>query len=192
MEFNKTIVLKNGKECLLRNVTADDSEEFINMFSVILGETDNLLTYPEEFKYTVEEEAEFLNNKHTSEFAIEICAVTDGKIVGTGGFDPIDINKIKLKHRAEFGICILKEYWGLGIGKAITEACINCARQAGYSQLSLEVVSNNENAVSLYKKLGFEEYGRNPKALKLKNGKYQEFVLMQLDLEDSSSPEIDR
>ena len=29
------------------------------------------------------------------------------------------------------GISILKEYWGLGLGKALSEACILCAKEAG-------------------------------------------------------------
>lgn len=40
-------------------------------------------------------------------------------------------------HRAEFGISIAKEFWGLGIGQALTAACIDCARKAGYAQLEL-------------------------------------------------------
>ena len=71
----------------------------------------------------------------------------------------------KVAHRACFGISILKEYWGMGIGRVLMEASIDCARQAGYTQLELEVVADNERAVSLYRCAGFEEYGRNPTRL---------------------------
>ena len=33
---------------------------------------------------------------------------------------------------------------GIGIGRALTEACIECARAAGYVQLELEAVAENE------------------------------------------------
>lgn len=48
-----------------------------------------------------------------------------------------------VRHRAEFGISIAQEYWGLGIGRALMDACIECARKAGYVQLELNVVANN-------------------------------------------------
>ena len=57
---------------------------------------------------------------------------------------------------------MLQEYWGLGIGRVLMEASIDCARQAGYTQLELEVVADNERAVSLYRRAAFEEYGAQP------------------------------
>ena len=41
-------------------------------------------------------------------------------------------SRYKVRHRAEYGISIAKEYWGLGIGQALTFACIECAKSAGY------------------------------------------------------------
>ena len=41
-----------------------------------------------------------------------------------------------------------------GIGAALTGACIDCAKKAGFRQLELEVVGENETAVRLYKKYG--------------------------------------
>ena len=120
-----------------------------------------------------------LNTESSNE--IEIIAVVDGKIAGTAGIDAVG-NKYKTKHRAEFGIGIPKEFWGLGIGRALTEACIECAKEAGYTQLELDVVSDNASAISLYKKVGFVEYGRNPKGFDSRISGYQELVYMKLDL----------
>ena len=78
----------------------------------------------------------------------------------------------------------MKKYWGLGLGGALTKACIDCAKEAGYTQLELDVVAENEGAISLYKKMGFTEYGRNPKGFNSRIGGYQELVYMLLDLTD--------
>lgn len=123
----------------------------------------------------------FLKAKTESSNEIEIIAVIDGKIAGTAGIDALG-NKYKTKHRAEFGIGIAKEFWGLGIGRALTEACIECAKEAGYTQLELDVVSDNASAISLYKKVGFVEYGRNPKGFNSRISGYQELIYMKLDL----------
>ena len=87
-----------------------------------------------------------------------------------------------MKYLAEFGISILKEYWGLGLGKALTKACIQCARDAGYVQLELNVVSENTTAISLYQDLGFKEFGRNPRGFHSRISGFQELVYMLLEL----------
>ena len=88
----------------------------------------------------------------------------------------------KVAHRARFGISILKEYWGVGIGRVLMESCIDCARRVGYTQLELEVVADNERAVSLYRCAGFEEYGRNPRGYRSADAGYQELMYMRLEL----------
>lgn len=88
----------------------------------------------------------------------------------------------KVAHRARFGISVLKDYWGMGIGRVLMEASIDCARQAGYTQLELEVVADNERAVALYRCAGFEEYGRNPRGYRSTSVGYQELVYMRLEL----------
>ena len=140
-----------------------------------------MLTYPNENSFDSEQEAQFLKEKAISPNEIELVAIVDGKIAGTAGIESVG-EKYKVKHRAEFGIGILKEYWGLGLGKALTKACIQCAIDAGYEQLELNVVAENERALSLYRSLGFIEYGRNPRGFNSKISGYQELVYMLLEL----------
>ena len=181
LKYNKIILLKDGRKYCLRNGTENDAHEVLDVFNLTHAETDYLLTYPDENSFTVEQEGAFLKAKTESSNEIEIVAVVDGKIAGTAGIDAVG-NKYKTKHRAEFGIGIAKEFWGLGLGRALTEACIECAKEAGYTQLELDVVSDNASAISLYKKVGFVEYGRNPKGFNSRISGYQELVYMKLDL----------
>ena len=102
--------------------------------------------------------------------------------MGSAGINCIG-RKEKIRHRAEFGISVDKAYWGLGIGRALTKACIECAGRAGYVQLELEVVAENGIAIALYESVGFEEYGRNPKGFRSRFTGWQEVVLMRLDME---------
>ena len=110
-----------------------------------------------------------------------VVAEVDGKIAGTAGIDRIGGSE-KVKHRASFGISIDKNFWGLGIGRALTKACIECARSAGYEQLELDVVADNKRAIALYESEGFIEYGRNPKGFCSRENGMQELVLMRLEL----------
>lgn len=181
MKYNKIINLKNGKEALLRNGEFADGEAVFVNFNETHAETDYLLSYPDENSFDAQQEAEFLKEKTESPNEIEIVAVVDGVVAGTAGIEAVGA-KYKLKHRAELGIAILKEYWGLGIGKALMEACIECAKDAGYTQLELNVVAENERAVALYRKMGFVEYGRNPRGFNSRVSGYQEVVYMLLEL----------
>ena len=175
------IILKNGKEAWLRNAEASDGSAVFETFNQTHAETDYLLSYPDENSYDPEQEAAFLDKKSKSPNEIEIIALVDGQIAGMAGIESLGA-KHKVKHRAELGISILKEYWGLGLGKALTAACIQCARDAGYAQLELNVVAENERAVSLYRSLGFEEFGRNPRGFNSRTTGYQELIYMLLEL----------
>ncbi len=181
MKYTQNIVLKNGMEALIRNADAPDGANVFEVFNLTHAESDYLLSYPDENSYNPEQEAQFLANKTNSSNEIELIAVIDGKVAGTAGIEAVG-SKHKVKHRAELGISILKEYWGLGLGKALIQACIQCAREAGYVQLELNVVAENERAISLYKSLGFEEFGRNPRGFNSRISGYQELVYMLLKL----------
>ena len=80
-----------------------------------------------------------------------------------------------------------KAYWGLGVGRALTKACIECAKRAEYAQLELEVVTENRSAIALYESVGFVEYGRNPKGFRSRLTGWQEVVLMRLELGEQSA-----
>ncbi len=181
MKYEKTIILKDGRKCILRNAAGKDAEEVLSDFNKAHGETDFLTSYPDEKRLSVEEERDFLSDKEQSDSETEICAVVDGKIIGCAGISKIGTRE-KIKHRAEFGISIEKEYWGLGIGRALTAACIECAGKAGYIQLELDVVADNKKAVALYKSMGFSEYGRNPKGFRSRYSGWQELILMRREL----------
>lgn len=181
MRYYKEIRLKNGKPCVLRNCSGPDAEEVYGSFNLTHGETEFLLSYPDENSFDIPQERQFLIDKENSGREIELCAVLEGRIVGTAGIEAVGTKK-KVKHRADFGISVEKAAWGLGIGRALTRACIECAKSAGYAQLELEAVSTNESAVSLYKSVGFVEYGRNPKGFRTRAGEWQELILMRLEL----------
>ena len=179
MRYQKTIELKDGRTCILRNADAKDGAGVLETFIRTHAETEYLVTYPEEITCTVEQEAELMQQKTDSDNAIELVAVTDGRIVGTAGIDPVR-PRLKTKHRAVFGISIEKAYWGLGIGDALTAACIACAKAAGYTQLELGVYRDNLAAIRLYEKHGFKAYGVQPRAFRLKDGTCCDEIIMAI------------
>ena len=183
MQYRKNVLLKDGRSCTIRNGMEQDGKALLDIFLLTHEQTDYLLSYPDESTMTAEQEAQFLKEKTASENEVELLAVVDGVVVGSAGIGSIG-SKDKVRHRATFGISVDKAYWGLGVGRALTEASIECARAAGYLQLELEAVAENRNALKLYESVGFTEYGRNPKGFRSRISGWQEIVLMRLELED--------
>ena len=181
MQYHRTVTLKNGTSCIIRNGTELDAQAVLTNFVLTHGQTDFLTTYPEECTFTVEKEGAYLKKQEESTRDVELVAEIGGIIAGTAGIDSIRAAE-KTKHRAGFGISIDQAWWGLGIGRALTESAIECARAAGYLQLELEVVAANTRAYSLYQSVGFVEYGRNPKGFRSRLSGWQETVLMRLEL----------
>ena len=181
MKYNQVIRLKNGKECCLRNGQESDGQAVFDNFNLTHKETDYLLSYPDENSFDVAQESQFLKEKSESENEIQMVALVDGEVVGTAGIETVG-SKYKVRHRAEFGISVAKEYWGLGIGRSLTAACIECARAAGYVQLELNVAAGNARALAMYQKAGFVEYGRNPKGFRSRIAGFQEVISMRLEL----------
>ena len=181
MKYYQKIILKNGKEALIRNGEAADGLAVFENFNLTHAETDYLLSYPDENSFDPAQEAQFLEEKRKSANEIQLLALVDGSVAGTAGIEAVG-RKDKVKHRAAFGISVSKAYWGLGIGRALTNACIRCAKEAGYSQLELTAVADNERALALYRSLGFEAFGRNPKGFCSRISGFQELVYMRLEL----------
>ena len=181
MRYAETVLLQGGVELLVRNAVASDARALRDIMQRTHAETDYLLSYPDEQSADDEQEARSLAETERSDDEVELVAVVDGKIVGSAGVAAVGSRR-KVAHRARFGISGLKELWGMGIGRVLTEACIDCARRAGYAQLELDVVADNERAMSLYRRAGFEEYGRNPRGYRSTTAGYQELVHMRLEL----------
>ena len=57
----KTITLKDGRNCILKPAAPDLAEELIRFLKQIAAETPFLTRYPDEVDKKAEEEAEFLN-----------------------------------------------------------------------------------------------------------------------------------
>ncbi|WP_296503534.1 GNAT family N-acetyltransferase [uncultured Actinomyces sp.] len=181
MRYAETVILKDGVELLVRNAVASDARALRDIMQRTHAETDYLLSCPDEQSVDDEQEARSLAETERSDNEVELVAVLDGRIVGSAGIAAVG-GRCKVVHRARFGISILKEHWGMGIGRVLTDTCIDCARRAGYTQLELEVVADNERALSLYRRAGFEEYGRNPRGYRSTASGYQELVHMKLEL----------
>jgi ribosomal protein S18 acetylase RimI-like enzyme len=90
-----------------------------------------------------------------------------GELVGNIGI--FRESGVKTRHRAViWGVYVDAAARGQRTGDALMRAAIAHARQLpGVMQIELTVASHNEPALALYRRLGFETFGRHPRALML-------------------------
>ena len=78
-----------------------------------------------------------------------LIATLDGKHIGNCSFNPVG-NYRRYLHRCEVAIALYQEFCGYGIGKIMLETVLKAAKESGFEQAELEVISDNQNAIALY------------------------------------------
>ncbi len=172
----KSIILKDGRNAVLRSPELSDAREMLDYLTSATGETEFLASYPEELSYTIESEEAYIKNILNSPQNMMIVCTVDGRLAGNCQI--VFLGGMKVRHRAAVMIGLLKEFWGLGIGSAMFKEMELAARQKGIEQLELEMIEGNERGFSLYRKMGFEIMAEHPNAFKLKDGSSRKAIYM--------------
>ena len=86
-------------------------------------------------------------------------------------------------HSGVLGMGLLPQFRHQGIGTRLIREALDAARAFGFSRVELAVRQNNENAIALYRKMGFAIEGFQRNAVKL-DGEYENMVLMGLLFQD--------
>ena len=161
----------------VRVAVEEDAATMLEIQKEVLAEEDFLITTVEEFQQTIDGQKEWIQAKLANERETIFIALYEEKMVGWLMFQ--SPHRKRLAHTGTFGMMVLKEYRGLGIGKLLLEKIIMWAEHNPYiEKISLGVFSTNERAIALYKKMGFFEEGRKINEIKLHDNEYIDDVLM--------------
>ena len=171
----RMFTLPNGEVLTVRSLCADDAEALNAFRYATYSETYFMARYPEEGA-NLEAMQNRLEGCVESPVNFEVGAFGE-KLVGEFGVAQLRPH-IKYRHRAYMGISIEQKYWGCGLGSYLVQLAIDQARANGFEQLELGVYSDNSRAIHLYEKFGFERYGIQPRAFKLKDGTYRDEIIM--------------
>ena len=137
---------------------------------------------------TVESAAERLTANPDDNFVFG--AFHQGQLVGMAGFFRYGIATARHKGRI-WGVYVRESCRGKGMGRALLAALIERIKTCpGVEQVSLTVVGGQEAAKALYRSLGFETYGVEPRGLKV-GGRYFDNEHMVLKLMESGDRAIE-
>jgi ribosomal protein S18 acetylase RimI-like enzyme len=85
------------------------------------------------------------------------CAVDGDKVVGWA--DIVADGIPECAHRGRLGMGMIASHRGKGLGARLLQACLDHAPRSGIEKVELTVYTSNVNAIALYRKFGFVEYG---------------------------------
>lgn len=104
-----------------------------------------------------------------------IVAVGDGKLLGHAGLLRL---KGRRNHVGDIGMAVHDDFHGRGIGSAMLAALVDAADNwLDMKRLELTVYVDNEPAIRLYRKFGFETEGTR-RADAFRNGEYVDSLFM--------------
>ncbi len=87
-----------------------------------------------------------------------LVAVVEGDVVGVIGLHTS--SRPRINHRGEIGMMVRDDWQGKGVGTAIMRAVIDLAdKWLNLTRVELTVFTDNERAITLYRKFGFEIEG---------------------------------
>lgn len=164
---------------IIREADKIDAEKILEYFKIVGGQTDNLSMGSEGLPYNVKQEMDMLERSKNNDTSTFLLATIDNEIIGIGNISG-KINK-RSSHRATLGISVRKEYWNQGIGSDFMKKLIDFSKKADLKIIDLTVRSDNDRAISLYKKFGFEKTGIIPAFIQI-DDKYIDADYMILDL----------
>jgi RimJ/RimL family protein N-acetyltransferase len=166
----------NGLTYTVRSAVQTDAEQLSEIRVQIDGETENMDREAGEgfidkigFQKIIKTDSEEMKN-------LFLVAEVHNQIVGFSRCEGSNLKR--LSHKVEFGVCILREFWGYGMGKSLLQQSIQWADENEVKKISLQVLETNEKAIQLYKKLGLEVEGILKNDKKLSDGKYYNTVVM--------------
>ncbi|WP_165996167.1 GNAT family N-acetyltransferase [Bacillus sp. Cs-700] len=166
----------NNLNYKIRSAQIEDAKALSELRLQIDGESENLDRVKGEayidgegFKAIITSDSESLNN-------IFLVVEVNGALVG---FSRCEGNELKRSsHKVEFGVGVMKDYWGYGIGKNLLKTSVNWADANHIKKITLNVLETNEKAIALYGKYGFKIEGVLLKDKLLSDGNYYNTLLM--------------
>jgi putative acetyltransferase len=167
--MEKTVNLRDGRRVQIRPLQESDSEGLHGMYQSMSDDALRWSMAP----YTEETIDRWIGNLPN---LISLVAVHGGGIVGYASVQKF--THPRLAGTGDLNIYIHQDYQGAGLGTALMVMLLNVANEHSLHRINLEVVADNETAVYLFRKFGFNVEGRRVEAYKAMDGGLHDILLM--------------
>jgi RimJ/RimL family protein N-acetyltransferase len=159
----------------LREIVVNDYQVFNELYKAIEAESDFMLYEKDERKTTDNQQKVFLEKLASDSSSTIVLAEVDCRIVGFIGIINEGPNKKKFSRYVAMGL--LNDFHGKKIGSLLMESCVEFCRKQNVKRIELTVVKDNQKAVNLYKKFGFEIEGIKKNSLYINDTFIDEYFM---------------
>ncbi len=163
---------------IYREAETSDAGKFLEYCKRVGAENDNLTFGAEGLPFSISQTADYIRKVSGNPDGVMILAFDEGELVGSGVVSSVS-GRERFSHRKELAITVRKDYWGKGIGSGLMNLLVDFCKKSGAEVLELQVRSDNERAIGLYEKFGFEKIGTYKKFFKIR-GEYVDADFMNL------------
>lgn len=156
----------------IRSFVSNDAEALQSFFHQSALESTHTLHYKEKPISISKLEAR-IKTAAESVSDLFLGVFDESKIIGQLYFRVQHPDHPWVQHIGEFGMTVLKDYWGQGIGTELLRQMEAFASSIGISRIEARVRTTNEQAIALYKKFGYQIEGTRKMAA-LINGLFED------------------
>ena len=163
---------------MIRELTERELDEFLKV------RTDSLKLNPNSFgsdpNLKIDKEKTRVDLKSKNEENFILGYYNHDQMIGLVGF--IRESGIKKKHKGFiWGVFVYPEFRGKGIGKELLKACLTkIAELNGIVKVVLTVTHTSTEAIALYKRLGFNQFGIEKNSMKWKGVSIDEIYMEKI------------
>ncbi|SEM41965.1 Acetyltransferase (GNAT) family protein [Terribacillus saccharophilus] len=166
----------NQRKLIIREAELRDAEALARLRVKTDGETEYMdreegegYLSPKDF-----EELIMTDRKESNNLCLVACDKQE-----VVGYCRCEGNKLKrLSHQVTFGIAIMKDYWGYGLGRQMLKMVIAWSKEQKIHKINLSVSGSNKRAIHLYETCGFQIEGCLKDDKRLSDGEYHDTLLM--------------
>jgi ribosomal-protein-alanine N-acetyltransferase len=177
--------LKDGRKVTLRHCSPDDAELFPVFQRKVAEESTNTLQIAGKAPPIDKVRENWLMCQEDKRH-LRLGTFDGGRLIGQLGLRPIQNDHPWVNHVGGFGMMVLEEYWGQGLGKKLLQVMESFARDCGYTRIEAMVRTQNKRGIKLYTNSGYTLEGTRYNAA-LINGEYEDEYYIGKVLSEKSS-----
>jgi len=163
---------------LIREAKVQDAPAFVALFDRVNSETTFMLFEPGESPTSVEHQSQTFEHWAKTDSGVMFVCEEDKELIGfVAGRRGVGRRQA---HSIYIAMGVLQAWVGRGIGRSLLEALEGWAQSKGLHRLELMVNYNNERAIRLYEKFGFEREGVKRHALRIDGHYIDAFYMAKL------------
>lgn len=163
---------------LIRPIQVTDAQAFVDLLNQLDTETSFLLFEPGERQTTAEQWQQRIEDLQRSGESALFVAESAGELVGFLRASGETLQR--LRHSLLLVIAIRQAFIGQGIGSRLFLAVEQWARERHLHRLALTVMTHNDRAIALYKKMGFLIEGLHKHSMQVDGTYIDEYTMAKL------------